>query len=245
MKYNAVTHLRELRNRLIWVASTWLIATIIAFILAEPLYQWLVKPLAEASNAPRRLIYTGLAEGLYTYLKLAFFAGFVAVFPFTSWQLYRFITPALYASEKRVFMPSILGAPVLFYGGIALAYYVIFPLAWGFFLSFELPSLPASDNAPTMPIILEARMSEYLGTSMHIMLAFGIAFQLPLVLLLMLNTGVVAKEQLQKARRYAIIGILLTAAIATPPDVISQLGLAIPLILLYEAVILIGKKSEG
>jgi sec-independent protein translocase protein TatC len=148
-------------------------------------------------------------------------------------QLWLFIAPGLYRSEKNAVLPFIIASPFLFLAGAALAYYFIFPLAWQFFISFETPQ-----GADSVAIQLEAKVSEYLSLVMHMILAFGIAFQLPVLLMLMARVGIVSVAGLKKGRRYAIVGMFVVAAIITPPDVISQVGLAVPLILLYEISII-------
>lgn len=224
-----VTHMRELRNRLMIVASGFLLALIFAYTQAEPIYQFLVKPLAEARGGANRLIFTALTEPFFTYLKLAFFAAFIVAFPLIAWQLYAFVAPGLYKRERNVLWPFLIASPVLFLIGAALAYYGIFPMAWNFFLSFEVQG-----GHGLMPIQLEAKVGEYLSLTMHLIIAFGLAFQLPVVLMLLALGRFVTRKGLVSKRKYAIIGIFALAGVLTPPDVISQIGLAIPLLVLYE-----------
>jgi sec-independent protein translocase protein TatC len=164
---------------------------------------------------------------------VAFFGAVFFSFPIWATQLWLFIAPGLYRSEKKVITPFLVASPFLFVSGAALAYYFIFPLAWQFFISFETPA-----EAGTVAIQLEAKVSEYLSLVMHMILAFGIAFQLPVLLTLMAKVGIVSVDGLKRGRRYAIVGMFVVAAVITPPDVISQIGLALPLILLYEISIL-------
>lgn len=224
-------HLRELRQRLIRVLLVLLLTFIGCFFIAEDLYRFLVQPLADitADNAQQRMIYTGLTEVFFTYMKVAFYGALFVSFPFMAIQLYLFLAPGLYKQEKFVILPFLVAAPVLFILGGGLVYYFIFPLAWEFFMSFE--SLGGSD---TLPIQLEARVSEYLSLVMQLIFAFGIAFQLPILLCLLVRAGFLTVAGLQAKRKYALVIIVTVAAILTPPDVISQIGLALSLVLLYE-----------
>jgi sec-independent protein translocase protein TatC len=226
-----VAHLEEFRSRLLKVLAMFAVAAIGVYCVAPYLYQFLMAPLAHAFPDPasRRMIYTGLTEAFFTYLKLACFGGFVLSFPVLAWQLYRFIAPGLYAQERRMVVPFLVAAPVLFFSGAALAYYVILPAAWHFFLGFEM-----APTAGSMAIQLEARVSEYLDLVMHIILAFGLSFQLPVVLVLLVKAGVLSAQGLAKSRRFAIVGVVAFAGVVTPPDVFSQLALAVPMLGLYE-----------
>jgi sec-independent protein translocase protein TatC len=227
-------HLIELRNRLMYSCAAILAGFLFCYFFAEDIYGFLVQPLADIyqGEAGRRMIYTGLAEAFFTYIKVAFWAGTFLTFPIVATQLWLFIAPGLYRKEKRAFLPFLMATPVLFFAGGAMAYYFIFPLAWRFFISFE---TPASETA--LPIELEARVSEYLSLVMKMIFAFGLAFQLPVALTLMGRVGLITADQLAKNRKFAIVGIFAAAAIITPPDVISQVGLAIPILALYEASI--------
>lgn len=229
-------HLLELRRRLMISVAAFFTAFLVCFYFAEPIYRFLVEPLAASYPDPssRRLIYTGLTEAFMTYVQLGLFGALFLSFPVLAFQLYRFIAPGLYRREKRVVWPFLVAAPLLFVAGAALAYYYIFPMAWQFFVSFE----TTGKDAGGLPIVLEARVSEYLSLVMQILIAFGAAFQLPVVLTLLARAGFVKSDSLARGRKYALIAILTVAAVLTPPDVLSQIGLSIPLYLLYECSIL-------
>ena len=240
-----VSHLAELRQRLIHSFIFLIIFFVICYFFSEYIYGFLVDPFAQAvkdDNSNRRLIFTALQETFLTYLKVSFFTAFFVTCPYILMQLWKFVAPGLYKHEKKAIMPYLILTPILFFLGGMLVYYLIMPLAIKFFLSFE--STGASTN---LPIQLEAKVNEYLSLVMKLIFAFGISFQLPVVLSLLARIGVVDSDFLRTRRKYVVVIIFATAAILTPPDPITQIGLAIPLLILYElsifSVNLIEKKK--
>jgi sec-independent protein translocase protein TatC len=235
-----LAHFVELRKRLIYSLVAVFIGFAVCYYFSSDIYAFLVKPLAEASGSePRRLIYTGLTEAFLTYVKLALWAGCFLACPIVATQIWMFVAPGLYKNERKAFLPFLIATPVFFIAGAAMAYYMVFPLAWKFFLSFETAAAPGS-----LPIQLEARVSEYLSLSMTVIFAFGLAFELPVILVLMARVGLVTSAKLAQFRRYAVVLIFIAAAVLTPPDVFSQLSLAIPMLLLYELAIFGAKWVE-
>ena len=244
-KMPLLDHLIELRQRLLYSALALIIAFLICFYFAQDLFDFLVRPLSDllharaATHGERRLIFTDLTEVFFTHIKIAFFFGAFASCPIFLTQIWMFIAPGLYRNEKGAFAPFLIASPILFFLGGALVYYVIFPLAWKFFLSFETMGGPG-----TLPIELEAKVNEYLSLVMKLIFAFGLCFQLPVLMTLLARVGLATSKGMAAKRKYAIVGVFLVAAVFTPPDPLSQISLALPILVLYEISILMAKLVE-
>ena len=234
-------HLVELRGRLVRCVLALALAFGVCLYFADPILSFLVKPLNDAfPEGEGQLIFTKLYEVFFVELKVALFAGFFVSFPIIANQLWAFVAPGLYAREKRAFLPFIIATPVLFTAGGALAYYVVMPTAFRWFLGFE-------GKAGGLSIEALPSAGDYLSLVMQFILAFGISFLLPVLLLLLNRAGIVSRKQLAGARRYVIVGVVALAAIITPPDPGSQLLLAIPMLILFEGALLImwlGERRE-
>ena len=242
MANSFTSHFVELRSRLIKALIFILFIFIISYTYADLIYNFLVEPYANAvkdDKISRRLIFTALHETFITYLKVAFFAAIFLGSPILLMQIYKFIAPGLYKNEKKAILPYLIFTPILFLFGGLLVYYLVMPLAIKFFLSFE-----SMGSTTSLPIQLEAKVNEYLSLIMRLIFAFGISFQLPILLNLLARTGVVNSSYLKKTRRYVVVIIFSVAAVLTPPDPITQIGLAIPLLLLYELSIITVKFTE-
>ncbi len=236
------SHFIELRSRLIKSIIFIILIFIISYAFADEIYNFLVEPYAKAvkdDESSRRLIFTALHETFITYLKVAFFVAIFLGSPILLIQIYKFIAPGLYNNEKKAILPYLIFTPILFLLGGLLVYYLVMPLAIKFFLSFE--TMGSDTN---LPIQLEAKVNEYLSLIMRLIFAFGISFQLPILLNLLARIGAVNSNYLKNRRRYVIVIIFTLAAILTPPDPITQIGLAIPLLLLYELSIITVKFTE-
>ena len=240
-KMPLIEHLIELRNRLLWSIGALVVGFVLCYLVAEEMYRFLVQPLADLMEGQpgRRMIYTALHEAFFTQLKVAFFGSVCLTFPIVAGQLWAFVAPGLYKNERRAFLPFLLATPILFVMGAALVYYLIFPLAWQFFMSFE-----TAGEEGTLAIVMEPKVNEYLSLVMKLIFAFGLSFQLPVVLMLMARAGMVTSKGLAEKRKYAVVLTFATAALLTPPDIISQIGLGIPILLLYEISILGTKLVE-
>ena len=235
-------HLIELRSRLVKSIVFLVIAFVVCYIFSDKIYNFLLEPYAQAvkeDGQNRRLIFTALHETFLTYVKLAFFAAFFFSCPIILIQIWKFIAPGLYKDEKLALLPFLVATPILFILGGMLVYYLIMPLAVDFFISFEKASINGS-----LPIQLEPKVNEYLSLVMRLILAFGLSFQLPVLLTLLAKVGFIDAEYLKTRRKYVVIIIFSIAAVLTPPDPITQIGLALPLLLLYEISIYTVKLVE-
>ena len=236
-----MAHLIELRQRLIYSMLAFLVCFIIGYAVSGYVFEFLQHPLKEAfaGQEGRRMIYTAPTEAFFTYMKVALFTAMFISFPVVASQIWMFVAPGLYKHEKSAFLPFLVATPFMFLVGAGFLYYLILPVALKFFVGFEMPQ---SDG--TLPIQLEAKMSEYLSLVMTLVLAFGISFELPVLLSLLGKVGIVSAAGLAEKRRYAIVGMVAFAGVVTPPDVFSQVSLAVPMYILYEATIWIVRGME-
>lgn len=237
-------HINELKNRIIRCIIVFIVLCCFSMFFANDVYDFLADPLVKAmtqhnTGIQRKLIFTGITEGFMTHMRLSLFLGLGLSFPYIIFQIYRFLSPGLYKKEKKIILPFVLGSILLFFLGISMAFFFVAPVACKFFIGFE--GL-INYNHNKIPVVLEARISEYLSTIIQLLLSFGIVFQLPIIILMLARLGIVTVEMLRRYRRHAIVLNFVVAAIITPPDVISQISLAVPMVLLYELSIFFVKK---
>jgi sec-independent protein translocase protein TatC len=241
-KMPLLDHLIELRQRMLKSVVALFVAFIVCFFFAEYLYAYLTQPLADILASRRddpRMIFTALTEVFFTYVKVAFFAGAFISCPIFLTQLWLFVAPGLYKKERHALLPFLAATPILFFIGGALVYYVIFPLAATFLIGFEVPR-----GEGVLAIELEAKVGEYLSLIMKLIFAFGLCFQLPVLMTLLARVGLATSAGMAAKRKYAIVAVFVVAAVLTPPDPISQISLAVPIILLYEISIYMAKMVE-
>ena len=224
-----LAHLIELRRRLLWCVAALAVSFGICLYMARPIFAFLVQPLLKAGQG--RLIYTNIFEAFFVEVKVAFFAAIMLSFPIIANQIWQFVAPGLYRKEKRAFLPFLLLTPVLFLSGAALAYFVAMPVALHFLLSYQ-------GNIGGIQQTALPGVGNYLDFVTKFMFGFGVAFLLPVLLMLMERAGIVTRSQLKQGRRYAIVAAFAVAAVLTPPDVVSQLTLAVPMVLLYEVALI-------
>ena len=241
-KMPLLEHLIELRQRLLYSCIGLLLAFLVCFYFAEPLFRFLAQPLLDVfidDGKDPEFIYTHLLEVFFTHLKVAFFFGAFFSCPIFLTQFWLFVAPGLYKSERMALAPFLVSSPILFFLGGALVYYIMMPLAWEFFAAFS-----RVDETADFTVTLLPKVSEYLSLVMALIFAFGICFQLPVVMTLLARVGLATSKGMAAKRKYAILAVVVVAAIITPPDPISQLSLAVPICLLYELSILMAKLVE-
>lgn len=228
-KMPLLDHLIELRNRLLWCVVAMAVAFGVCFYFAKPIFGFLVQPLLAAGQG--KLIFTDIFEAFFVEIKVAFFAATMVAFPVIATQLWRFVAPGLYSKEKRAFLPFLLMTPVLFTAGAAMAYYLAMPVALEFLLGFSGDVGGVSQEA--LPGV-----GNYLSFATKFLFGFGVAFLLPVLLMLLERVGILTLAQLKAGRRYAVVGIAIVSAVLTPPDIMSQILLLVPMYFLYEMAIL-------
>ncbi|MDE3123195.1 MAG: twin-arginine translocase subunit TatC [Paracoccaceae bacterium] len=244
-------HLAELRQRLIWSVSAFIVALILCYTVSDPIFNFLTQPICHAMEARHQacgLTMIKLQEGFFVAIRISALGGLVLAFPVISYQLWRFVAPGLYKKERQAFLPFLIASPAMFIAGAAFAYYLILPMAFGFFLSFQQPGAPAAEGTgkalQQAGIIYQGSIEAYLSLTTTFITAFGLCFQLPVLLTLMGKAGIISSQSLVSMRKYAVLVILILAAVVTPPDVVSQLLLFSVVYALYEVSIILIRRIE-
>jgi len=247
-----IEHLAELRNRLIHSVAAFLVGMIICFTVATPLFNFLTDPLCQVLAARGQdcdLIFISPQEGFFVAIKISLLGGFILAFPYIGLQMWRFVAPGLYKTEKGAFLPFLVASPFMFALGAAFAFYVVTPLAYDFFLGFqqfgsEGEAVVDEEVTQGLSVVFQGSAQEYLNLTIKFILAFGLCFQLPVLLTLMGKTGLVSADGLGAVRKYAVVAILMLAALVTPPDVITQVILFVVVYGLYEVSIFLVRRVE-
>ena len=249
-----IEHLKELRTRLIRCVMAFIVGMVICFTVATPIFNFLTAPLCQVlaeAGQDCDLIFIKPQEGFFVAVQVSLLGGFILAFPVIAWQLWRFVAPGLYKTEKNAFLPFLVSSPFMFLLGAAFAFYVVTPLAYDFFLGFqqfgasgEAVPTGAEGNQPGLSVVFQGSAQEYLNLTIKFIVAFGVCFQLPVLLSLMGKAGLVSAEGLKTVRKYAVVGILVVAALVTPPDVITQVILFVVVYGLYEVSIQLVARIE-
>ncbi len=246
-----IEHLTELRNRIIWSLLAFTVAMVLCFFVWEPIYDFLTIPLCNALQARGQeceLVFLSVQEGFFLAFQISMIAGLIVSFPVISYQMWRFVAPGLYRNEKQAFLPFLLASPAMFFLGAFFAYYIVTPMAFTFFLSFQDAGALAVEGEvvteASAAMVFQGSAQSYLSLTMSFIVAFGLCFQLPVLLTLMGRAGIISSHSLVRTRKYAIVAILILAAVATPPDMMSQIILFATVYPLYEVSILIMRRHE-
>lgn len=239
-------HLIELRSRLIWCIIYIILAFGVSFYFSDQIYNFLAQPFVDVAMENGKeptMIFTGLQDKFFVNIRLSFYVALCVTFPVLAMQIWKFVAPGLYQNERKAFLPFLMATPILFTLGAAMAYYIVIPRAWGFFMSFEVGVAPevAGELANQAALQIQSlpAVREYLSLTILLMFAFALSFQLPVLLLLLAKASIISADGLASKRRYSILGAFVFAMFMTPPDPLSQLLLALPIIALYEISIII------
>ena len=243
-----IEHLAELRNRLIWSVAAFLVAMVLCFTVWNPIFNFLTRPICDALAERGQdcgLVLIKLQEGFFVAIRISVLGGFALSFPVIGYQLWRFVAPGLYRSEKGALLPFLVASPIMFFIGAAFAYYIVLPIAFAFFLTFQQGGFEAAEGANELAAIgFQGSVEEYLSLTTKFIMAFGVCFQLPVLLTLLGKAGLVSSAGLASVRKYAIVVILIVAAVVTPPDMMSQLILFAAIYPLYEISIWLIRRIE-